>query len=287
MGPTWYSKDTVAVVTGSNKGIGKQIVKDLAKHGVTTVLTARDVGRGQKAAADLKAEGLETVVFYSGSLEVTSPESVDKLAAWLKSQFGGIDILINNAGIYSMERSYKGAKDSVDINYSSAKLVTKTLLPLIRPGGRIINIGTSLGVLSFLRNEALAKKLDDIDSLSEEFLDATASKYLEDVKAGRWEQEGWSLENPQYTDSKILLHAYTRFLAKSLASSNRGAHVNVIHPGYIATDMTEKMRPGASSVEVGADTPVWLALLPEENYPNGEFFFNRKSRSYWDKVPQE
>ncbi|CAM6104932.1 unnamed protein product [Calypogeia fissa] len=277
----WYSKDTVAVVTGSYKGIGLQIVKDLAKHGVTTIMTARDVGRGEKSVAGVKAFGFDTVVFYPAPLEVTSPESVDKFAAWLKKEFGGLDILVNNAGVYAQEISYKGAKDSIDANYFAAKIVCSKLLPLLRRGGRIVNIGTSLAVLSYLRNESLAKKLDDVDNLTEEFIDSTANKYLEDVKAGRWKEEGWSLENPQYTESKMLLHAYTRFLAKSLERTHQRKYVNVIHPGYIATDMTAKMRPGHSSVEVGADTPVWLSLLPEENYPNGKFFYKRKEHDYW------
>jgi carbonyl reductase 1 len=85
----------VAVVTGSNKGIGLQIVRDIAKQGVTTVMTSRDLGRGQQAVEGLRAEGLNTVVLYPGSLEVTSQESVNKFAAWLKSEFSGIDILVS------------------------------------------------------------------------------------------------------------------------------------------------------------------------------------------------
>jgi carbonyl reductase 1 len=284
--PAWYSKDTVAVVTGSNKGIGRQIVKDIAKHGVTTVLTSRDTALGEQTVAALKAEGLDTVVFYPGSLEVTSRQSVDKFAAWLKSKFGGLNILINNAGIYPSEVSYKAAKDAIDINYISVKTVTKALLPLIRPGGRIVNMGTSLGMLSYLKNETLAKKLGDVDNLTEEFIDSSATKYLEDVKAGRAQDEGWSAKNPQYTESKIFLHAYTRVLAKQLASGNQKVSVNVIHPGFIDTDMTKSMGPGKSGVEVGADTPVWLALLPEKDYPNGLFFSERKEHDYWTSFYQ-
>ncbi|CAM6126492.1 unnamed protein product [Calypogeia fissa] len=194
-----------------------------------------------------------TVVFYPAPLEVTSPESVDKFAAWLKKEFGGLDILVNNAGVYAQEISYKGAKDSIDANYFAAKIVCSKLLPLLRPGGRIVNMGTSLAVLSYLRNES---KLDDVDNLTEEFIDSAANKYLEDMKAGRWEEEGWSLENPQYTNLKMLLHAYTRFLVKSFKRTHQRKYVNVIHPRCIATDMTAKMGPGHSSVEVGVDTPV-------------------------------
>lgn len=88
-----WSKATVAVVTGSNKGIGYEVVRQLARQGLSTVLTARDESRGQAALEALKAEGLQTVYFHQ--LDVTDAESVKKLAAWLKDAFGGIDLLVD------------------------------------------------------------------------------------------------------------------------------------------------------------------------------------------------
>lgn len=90
----WWSKDTIAVVTGANKGIGYEIVRQLAEQGLTVVLTARDPGRGQAAIDALEADGQKNVWFHQ--LDVTSSDSVEALANWLKTQFGGIDILVSS-----------------------------------------------------------------------------------------------------------------------------------------------------------------------------------------------
>ena len=87
----------VAVVTGSNKGIGFAIVRGLCKQFTGDVyLTARDEGRGQAAVALLKAEGLSPK-FHQ--LDITSQESVDTLKKFVLEKYGGIDILVNNAGM--------------------------------------------------------------------------------------------------------------------------------------------------------------------------------------------
>lgn len=82
------------MVTGGNRGIGYELVKQLAEQGVTVVLTSRDAAKGQAAIDTLKAEGVLSVV--SHPLDVTSKDSVQKLASFLKSRFGGIDILVSD-----------------------------------------------------------------------------------------------------------------------------------------------------------------------------------------------
>lgn len=89
-----WTKATVVVVTGGNKGVGFVIVKELAKHGLTVVLTARDPVKGNAAMEALKfEEGFENIHFHP--LEVTSLTSAQNLAVWLKDEFGGIDILVS------------------------------------------------------------------------------------------------------------------------------------------------------------------------------------------------
>lgn len=81
------------MVTGGNKGLGLEIVRQLAKQGLTVVLTARDVEKGQNALNSLKGEaGLESVLFHQ--LDVTSSPSAEALADWLRKEFGGLDILV-------------------------------------------------------------------------------------------------------------------------------------------------------------------------------------------------
>ncbi len=79
-------------MTGANKGIGLEIVRQLAKEGVTVVLTARDANRGKDALAYLKGQGLNNVNFHP--LDVSSDESIKQLTEWLRTTYGGIDILV-------------------------------------------------------------------------------------------------------------------------------------------------------------------------------------------------
>jgi carbonyl reductase 1 len=88
----WWSAETVAVVTGGNKGIGFETVRQLATKGLTVVLTARDAKLGRAAVDSLHAQGLTAVVFHA--LDIGSPESVREFAKWIKSTYGGLDILV-------------------------------------------------------------------------------------------------------------------------------------------------------------------------------------------------
>lgn len=90
----WWSKETVAVVTGANKGIGFALVKRLAELGLTVVLTSRDVGMGKAAVESLDGQGLHVAFCH---LDVAEPSSIVTFAAWLERRFGGLDILVSKA----------------------------------------------------------------------------------------------------------------------------------------------------------------------------------------------
>ncbi|KAA8540601.1 hypothetical protein F0562_024480 [Nyssa sinensis] len=92
----WWSIDTIAVVTGANRGIGFDIAHQLAVHGLTVILTSRDAGVGDEARKVLQERGL-TVFFHQ--LDVVDPSSIKVFAEWVQQDFGGIDILVNNAGV--------------------------------------------------------------------------------------------------------------------------------------------------------------------------------------------
>ena len=87
----------VAVVTGGNRGLGFETSRQLAKQEYEVILTSRDEASGKAAAEKLQAEGLN-VKFYP--LDVTSDESSQKLAEFIQNQFGKLDVLVNNAGVY-------------------------------------------------------------------------------------------------------------------------------------------------------------------------------------------
>jgi NAD(P)-dependent dehydrogenase (short-subunit alcohol dehydrogenase family) len=129
---------TTALVTGANKGIGFEIVKQLIAEGVDVYLGARDVERGEKAAADAGARFVQ--------LDVTDPESVRRAAASL----GRLDVLVNNAGITGGSWGPENIREVFETNVFGVITVTDALLPLLRQSahGRIVNVSSSVGSLA-------------------------------------------------------------------------------------------------------------------------------------------
>ncbi|KAJ7518648.1 hypothetical protein O6H91_20G044100 [Diphasiastrum complanatum] len=287
----WWSNETIAVVTGGNRGIGLEIVRQLAEKGVTTVLTSRNIEQGHLAVEQLKAKGLHNVAFHR--LDVTDSRSAQELAAWIKQKYGGLDILINNAGIvsYFHDDKKQGAVDVIETNYYGVKKVIESLLLVIKPskfGGRIINVSSRLGLLKDFRSEELKAMISN-EMLSESVIDSFLKNFLADVSNGQITSKGWptiDLEGrgpeaySDYCVSKIALNAYTRVLAHEFLSRAYGekVYVNVVCPGYTQTDMTLGM--GNNTVEEGADTVVWLALLPPSELPSGKFLAERTEVSF-------
>lgn len=273
----WWTKDTIAVVTGSNKGIGFEIVKRLAQEGLTVVLTARDEEKGLAATQKLKNEGLN-VAFHL--LDVLSMESISQLASWLKQQYNGFDILFNNAAITDYEPSFTSSQKVLETNYEAVKGVTRQLLPLLKAspaGARIINVSSILGQLEKLKNPVLREEIGNLENLTEKRVDKFVEKYLEDVKEQRLDGSGWPYRS--YSVSKIALNAYTRVLARSLKDRPEGQHiyVNCATPGFCKTDLTRNA--GIYTAEQGAETPVWVALLPPKG-PTGQFFSQKNAECF-------
>ena len=141
----------IALVTGGNRGIGLEICRQLAERGLTVVLTARDLSKGQKAASSLQGQ----VVVRR--LDVTDDASVGDLAGALRQEFGVLDVLVNNAAI---SRGSRGLADSdletireiMETNFFGPIRVTQALLPLLRKSSdaRIINITSGMGSLDEL-----------------------------------------------------------------------------------------------------------------------------------------
>lgn len=100
----WWSKDTVAVITGANQGIGYEIARQLAQNGLTVVATARSEERGKAAVEALRkelgTEAQDLVAFHP--LDVTSEESVAALAQWLRQTYEGVDILVCVCSVFAV-----------------------------------------------------------------------------------------------------------------------------------------------------------------------------------------
>ncbi|MDA0998891.1 MAG: SDR family oxidoreductase [bacterium] len=229
----------VALVTGGNRGIGLEICRQLGRRGVRVVLGARDPIKGKNAERALVKEGMHVVSY---PLDVTEPDNIRRAALFVESEFGRLDILINNAGIL-IDRTKNGTNVSVDLlretlesNVYGPLLLCQAFVPLLKKSreGKIVNLASGQGIFS--------------------------------------QMDGGQ---PAYRISKAGINAVTCILADELREA--GIRVNSANPGWTRTDIAGSH--ASLSVEEGADTIVWLALHPEGG-PTGKFFEKRKPRDW-------
>ena len=153
----------VAVVTGSNKGIGLGVVRALCqKYQGDVFLTSRDEGRGMEAVAALNKEGLQPKFHV---LDIGNEDSVIILRDFLKEKYGGIDVLVNNAGIAfkhnATEPFVVQARVTLDTNYWANKRACEILFPILNPGARVVNMSSSCGFLGHLVGERCGDKVQE------------------------------------------------------------------------------------------------------------------------------
>ena len=147
----------VALITGANKGIGLETARQLGGLGITVLVGARDLKKGEAAAAELNREGIDARAI---KLDVVTDADRKAAAARIEKEFGRLDILVNNAAINldqgaALETSTTPAKtlrDTFDTNFFAVVDLTQMLLPLIRKSkaGRIVNVSSAQGSLSLL-----------------------------------------------------------------------------------------------------------------------------------------
>ncbi|CAG0881512.1 unnamed protein product [Cyprideis torosa] len=228
----------VAVVTGGNKGIGKEIVKQLiTKFKGEVYLTARDEKRGKAAVEDLERVGLFPRFHL---LDINQRKSIETFRDHLNSEYGGLDILINNAGILipvSREPFYENAVRTIQTNYFGTKLVCDILFPLLRPHARVVNVSSALGHPTHIPGSKQQEILVD-PSLSRDMLDDLMRDFLKKCKEGKQLEAGWGMS--AYKVSKAGLSALSIIQQKEFDSDPRqDLIVNHVHPGYVQTDLTE------------------------------------------------
>ena len=255
----------VAVVTGGNKGIGLAIVARLCREFDGDVyLTARDASLGRAAVARLEAEGLRPR-FHQ--LDILSTDSIAVLKQHLVEHHGGLDVLVNNAGV-----AYKHGSDvpfleqaaaTMRTNFTATLEVSKALLPIVRDHGRVVNVSAEgrVGRLS----EGLQERIAD-RSLTEAGLVALMEEFIRDVREGQHRERGWP--GNAYDVSKAGRTVMSRMHARDL-SGRTDVLVNSCCPGHTRTDMAGPKAP--RSPEEAAETPCFLALLPAGS-PSGEFW---------------
>lgn len=233
----------IALVTGANRGIGLEIARQLARRGMLVVLGCRDPAKGAAAARTLQAEGLKADVVR---LDVTDGEQIPAAVDEVVTKHQRIDVLVNNAAI--LIDGPGGFKSSLfDLSAETARKTLET--NLLGP------LRLTQAVTPVMQRNSYGR----IVNLS------SGAGQLSDMRSGF----------PAYRMSKAALNALTRITAAELASSN--IKVNSVCPGWVRTDMggSEAERP----VEVGAETPVWLATLDEDG-PTGGFFRDKRHISW-------
>ncbi len=231
----------IALVTGGNKGIGREIAAQLAALGHTVVIGSRSRERAEEAATHLRATGGNVTAV---AIDVTDASSVSAAAREVQSRFGHLDALINNAGIshqpgadFTGQLPRSADVDHVrfvfETNVFGVITVTSAFLPLLRRSAspRIVNVSSSAGSLAAISD----------------FTNA------DPIALG-------------YVASKTTLTAITMMYARDLVSEN--ILVNAVCPGFVATDLNNHQ--GIRSPAEGARSAVRMATIASDG-PTGTF----------------
>jgi len=250
-------ENRVFLVTGANSGIGKATALGLARLGGTVVMACRDATRGEAARQEIiRASGKPRV--FLEIVDLASEASTRSLAEAFPRKYPRLDVLINNAGVYTSHREITpdGLERQFEVNYLSGFLLTHLLLDLLKRSApsRIVNVSSSAHGPSAIH-------FDDLQ--------------------GERRYSGYRA----YGQSKLAQILFTRELAHHLEGT--GVTVNACHPGVIRTNLGI----GGASVVVrfvrlffkgpakGAETPIFLATSPDVEGVTGKYFANKRVRT--------
>jgi NAD(P)-dependent dehydrogenase (short-subunit alcohol dehydrogenase family) len=233
-------RHSIALVSGGNRGIGLEVVRQLAAIGHTVILASRDPAKGDAAARTIHGSHPGRVIPLR--LDVTDPASVERLARNVDQQFGALHVLVNNAAVHydTWQRATTAdiegvVREAFETNVLGAWRLIRAFVPLMQRNrwGRIVNVSSGAGAISTMG-------------------------------AG----------TPAYSTTKAALNALTKVVAAELRGS--GILVNAVCPGWVATDMGG---PGGRPVRDGAAGIVWAATLPDDG-PTGGFFRDQQPISW-------
>jgi NAD(P)-dependent dehydrogenase (short-subunit alcohol dehydrogenase family) len=226
----------VAIVTGANRGLGLEVARQLMAHDVFVVAGCRDEAKCAAAAEEL-GKGGDNVAAHV--LDVNDTHSVRAFVAAAARNAGAPTILVNNAGVFPEEW-----------------------------GAKLTDLSTAYWRMTFETNVFGAMRM--CREVVPHMLKMRYGRVV-NVSSGLGQMSQMGAGTPAYRVSKAALNALTLTLAEEVRGS--GILVNSMSPGWVRTDMGGQDAP--RSVEEGADTAVWLCLLPSSG-PTGQFFRDRE-----------
>lgn len=248
----------IAVVTGANTGIGYETALQLSKENFQVIMLCRSKERGEQAQKEIikKTQNKQVELIV---VDLASLKSIQLVVEEIISIYTMIDVLVNNAGVFSLKKEYTidGFEKMIGVNYIGHFYLTKLLLPLLKKAeqARIVVVSSN------------AYKMVRFD--------------LSDLYPGsRFSIAG------NYGRSKLMTLLFAKELSKRLVDTS--ITVNVLHPGAVATSMGVNrktgfgktvykfLRPFFKTPEEGAQTSIYLATSQEVNDVTGQFFIDRK-----------
>ena len=232
----------VALVTGGNRGLGRETCRQLIERGVRVVLSARR--DAAEVAEPIGADPLD--------LDVTDEASVAAAVSTVRDRYGRLDVLVNNAGVALDGFDADVVARTLAVNVWGVVRMTDAFRPLLPNDGILVMVSSGMGELSSFPN---ARRSDfEEPSLSRERLFDLMREFLRDVESGEHARKGWP--SSAYRVSKVGLNAFTRIVAREL--SDTAIRVNAVCPGWVRTDMGGRAAPrggrqGSEWDRVGGD----------------------------------
>jgi NAD(P)-dependent dehydrogenase (short-subunit alcohol dehydrogenase family) len=233
----------VALVTGANKGLGKEAARRLGHLGMTVLIGARDADKGAAAAEELREQGIDA---RPVALDVTDAATIERARELIAAEFGRLDVLVNNAGV-SLEGARRPPSETpldvvrrtYETNVFGAIAVTNAMIGLLRgsAAARVVNVSTTMGSNAIW---------SDQESMQRRYAPALLG----------------------YDTSKAALNAATVHYAIELQDTP--IKVNAASPGYVATDLNNHQGQLAVEDEASVAAVIRLATLPDDG-PTGEF----------------
>jgi carbonyl reductase 1 len=257
------------LVTGGNRGIGREIARQMGRAGYFVWVGCRQFEAGDAVADEVRRAGGQARAVV---LDVTSAVSIAEARNMVQTEGGGLSAIVNNAAVLFSGFRTPEVLQTIAVNFWGALHTTDAFLPLLHTHGRIVMVSSGWGDRQQLGKRLAGRFRGPLDRAE---LVALLREFETAVKQG----VAGSLGFPEhaYAMSKIAMNALTEVLHRELLTDERKLLVNGCCPGWVRTDMGGN--DADRSVEEGADTPVWLAQLPEGG-PSGCFFRDREP-SVW------